>query len=277
MKAIKLLCISLFSLSLAANAYAQSNFPDHVIQDLNMDGVVTVLAFGDSITRGVGDFIKVGEEVSTRLPPPQGEAGYPLRLESVLGISVENKGIPGEFLSDSGIFRFARTVANSAADYVVISEGANDTFLSATSFELRRDMQAMINMAKALGKEPMIVTIPTPCCGHAGSVPFVNSYNLQFRDLADINKVLFADVEEAFDITCTTNKCFLLNLPEGLHPNVKGYDAMAQTIMAAFLGIDILGPGGNILLAQALGVDPATIVVKSPPPVGGSAGSNSTP
>ena len=243
MKASKIFCISLFAtISLASNVHSQSNVPNNTIQDLNFDGMVSVLAFGDSITRGIGDFIRVGEEVTSGLPTPPGEAGYPLRLETILGVSVENKGIRGEFLSDSGIFRFAQTVANSPADYVVISEGANDTFLSATSFELKRDMQAMINMSKALGKAPMIATIPTPCCGHSGSIPFINSYNQEFRDLANINNVLFADVEEAFDITCSGDECYLLNLPEGLHPNVKGYDAMAQTIMAAFLGIDLLGP-----------------------------------
>lgn len=256
----KILLSGLMLIMTPVSSIAQSN-----LQDINFDGTIQIMAFGDSITRGVGDFFRVGEEVPELLPSPPSEAGYPLRLESILGVDVTNRGVRGESLSDSGVFRFAQTASASPADYVIISEGANDTFLNASAQNMRRSMQAIVNMTKALGKEPVIATIPSPCCGHAGSKPFIDSYNQQYRDIAALNDILLADSDKAFSDTCSGDECFLFNIPDGLHPNTKGYDAMAQTIIAAFYGIDLFAPGGSTELAQALGVDPSTIVVKSPP------------
>ena len=256
----KFFVFTLMFIEIAAAQTASLN-----LQDINLDGVVKMMAFGDSITRGVGDGFPVGAEFDGTLPTPPSEAGYPLRLENKLGISVSNQGVRGEFLSTIGIFRFSKTASNSNADYIIISEGANDTFLTASSIELRRDAQAIVNMTKALGKIPVILTIPSPCCGHSGSAPFIDSYNQEYRDLADLNQIPIADSAKAFAQTCTGEECFLFNIPDGLHPNTKGYDAMAETLLATFYGIDLLGPGGNVLLAQALGVDPSTIVVASKP------------
>lgn len=257
----KISLVTVNSLLLITTAFAQNNN----LQDINLDGKIEMLAFGDSITRGVGDFYSPGEEAPAILPSPPSEAGYPLRMESLLGISVQNKGIRGEFLSEAGVYRFSSTVSASNADYIILSEGANDVFVSASSQTLRRDMQAMINMAKVMGREPIIATIPTPCCGHAGSAPYIDSYNLAYKDLAALNEIKMADVSRAFSQTCTGEECYLFNLPEGLHPNSKGYDAMAQTIIAAIYGIDLLGPGGGTLLAQALGIPPTSIAVTSLP------------
>ena len=78
-------CLSIGSFS--ANAQG-------LLEDLNGNGVVEVVAFGDSITRGVGDFNAPGNIVSDAQAQnfPGGEAGYPLRLESFLGIGIQNAG-----------------------------------------------------------------------------------------------------------------------------------------------------------------------------------------
>jgi len=267
MKNLTILVIVVCFFTLCKNEAAAQQSPNSlasILQDLNLDGRVEMLAFGDSITRGVGDFNSPGADVDPILPTPPSEAGYPLRLENLLGISVSNRGIRGENLSTEGVLRFSSTVSGSPADYIVISEGANDVFELASTESLKRDMQALINITKALGKEPIIITIPKPCCEHFGSIPFVESYNQAYRDLADLNKILLADSGRAFAQACPGEECFLLNLPDGLHPNTKGYDAIAETILAALYKIDLFAPGGSALLAQVLGVDPNTIVVKSP-------------
>jgi len=56
---------------------------------LNNDGKILLMAFGDSITAGVGD----GPGAENFPRPP---AGYPLRLQSLLGLPVVNDGDPGE-------------------------------------------------------------------------------------------------------------------------------------------------------------------------------------
>jgi len=261
---LKWLIPSLLVITISTTVFAQTQVLN-TIEDLNFDGVVEFLAFGDSITRGVGDDIRVGEDVIAVSEAPSGEAGYPRRLEDRLGVLVSNKGIPGERISSSGIFRFTKVVKSTNADYVLISEGANDSFDAVSAADLGRNLQTLINIAKALKKEVILVGIPPSCCRHDGTGKFVKQYNQKYADLADLNGLLFSNTERAWENTCNTKKCFLLNLPEGLHPNTKGYDSMAEVIIATLYGIDIYSPGGATLLAQALGVPETSLVTKSPP------------
>ena len=81
------------------SAYAQD-----LLSDVNGDGVVKIAAFGDSVTRGTGDYNSVGAYILNALNP-SGEAGYPLRVERLLGVPVANLGQVGESCSDTGIYR----------------------------------------------------------------------------------------------------------------------------------------------------------------------------
>jgi lysophospholipase L1-like esterase len=262
-------CISCFSSLVHADSIS-SNFKNNpgtfILEDINEDGKIELLAFGDSITRGVGDFFEPGEFIPFVDFFPMGEAGYPLRIELWLNLPVENRGRPGERINNGGVFRFAPTVAASSSDYVVISEGANDAFSAYSDTNLSRDLQALINMTQALGKKPILMTIPPPCCNRAGLRPFVENYNIRYRDIATINRIPLADTERAFKALCPNARCSLLNLPEGLHPNTRGYDVMGEMFASLFYGIDLFSPGGSSLLAQALGIPESQIILQSPPP-----------
>ena len=51
------------------------------------------------------------------------------------------------------------------------------------------------------------------------------------RELSLINDVLVVDLEDAWMLECPLeSSCYLLNEPEGLHPNSAGYDFIADTI-----------------------------------------------
>lgn len=235
-----------------------------LLEDVNKDGQVQLLAFGDSITRGVGDFFEPGEFQALLDFFPEGEAGYPLRVELWMNIPVENRGVPGERVNTGGVFRFAKTVANSSSDYVVISGGANDAFSAYSDMNFSRDVQAMLNIAHVMGKSPVLMTIPPPCCNRSGLRPIVESYNIRYRDLAAVNKVPLADSDRGFRYLCPQARCSLLNLPEGLHPNTKGYDVMGEVVTATFYGIDIFSPGGSANLASALGIPESQLHIQSP-------------
>lgn len=264
MKNFKFIFIAISSLLILNRPLlAQTNTSS--LKDVNGDGVVQLLAFGDSITRGVGDGFAPGEETPETIEPPISEAGYPLRIEGWLGLSVSNKGVPGERLAETGIFRFSSTISSSPADYILISEGANDSFSHTTEAVMKKNVQMMINITKALGKEPVLVGIPPSSGNHSGLRVFVDSYNRAYKDLADLNGLNFADMERSFSLACDIDEdCRLLNQPEGLHPNSKGYDAMAEVIVASLYGIDLLTPGGSAQLAQALGRPESSLVIKSP-------------
>lgn len=235
--------------------------PASVLKDVNGDGMVQISAFGDSITYGVGDGTQPGEVVEV-ITESGVARGYPKRLATLLNILVRNAGIPGEELVAQGVYRIPQVVGNAELDTIVIMEGSNDSVLQIARGEYTRSLQTAINVARAAGKEVVVATLPPPTGVHESLAPITESYSTVVRDLALINNIALADVEALWYSACADMRaCDLYNQPEGLHPNTKGYTALAQIFAAALLGIDLLSPDGRAALAGALGVPVSSVVV----------------
>ena len=220
-----------------------------VLEDLNGDGTVSVVTFGDSITAGVGD--------------SQGLGGYPKRLGNYLGVPVSNRGISGERLITDGRARFPSVMLSSTADVVIILEGANDAVFKESSSDYQRALQRVINVATALGKKVVLGAPQRPCCNKGARGPFTDAYAGVVRKLSIINEAPLADFDLAWRTTCKNkNECELYVLPEGLHPNRTGYDVMAQVVAASLLDIDIFAPNGAAELEGALNLPKGTVIVK---------------
>jgi len=224
---------------------------DLELSDQNGDDNIKILAFGDSITDGVGD-----EE----------GIGYPNRLEQLIGILVDNEGDPGEELLNGGLERLSKIVQNSNADYVIIMEGANDAIHQISGPSYDRGLQKAINLIQAIGKTPILMTLPPGSEDHAGTVPITNGYSSVIQDLGSINSLTVVDLNLAWLTTCNNLfRCQLYNLPEGLHPNSTGYTVMAQTIAAKLFNIDIFSVDGATQLESAFGLTPGSVIVKPIP------------
>ena len=238
------------------------------LQDNNGNEVLDIVAFGDSITRGVGDFISPDSFVEETQRNVSGEAGYPLRIETLLNVSVSNSGEPGEELVGRGVHRFAATIPALHPDVVIISEGANDAIFLESSVAVFRGTQTMVNIAYAIGAQPVLATIPPSCCDRAGRNQFVDSYNREFHSLAAANGLPLADVNKAFKNICGGTNCYLLNRPEGLHPNIEGYDVIGENVIATLLKINLFAPDGPQALEAALNLPEGSVVtVPDPEPV----------
>lgn len=215
-----------------------SAFADSVLSDTNGDGQVEILAFGDSITYGVGDGTQPGEYVVT-IPGRGAPRGYPLRLSSLVGVPVYNGGVPGEELVGSGaigsgIDRFPNLIVGSSVDVVIIMEGSNDAQHFVTSRTYSTTLQKAINVARAEGKHVVLATLPPPTGNHAQFAGFTYAYSESVRQLATLNSLALSDVEQTFFEGCTQlSTCAYYNLPEGLHPNTPGYDAITDAMAAA--------------------------------------------
>ena len=242
----------------------QPELPVPILEDINLSGMIEIDAFGDSIVRGVGDGTSIGEEVEVA-PRPSGEAGFPLRIENLLGLPVSNLGDPGERLSSQGLIRFIETVLPRRSDFVIISGGTNDAIDLIDREDFFRSIQTLVNLARANGISPILATVPPTCCENSGIEPIIRGYNQEVRTLAAINELPLADVARAYDNTCGTRSCFLLNRPEGIHPNTIGYDTSGEVFIATLLNIDIFAPDGPSLLAQALDL-PASDIITVPDP-----------
>ncbi len=236
------------------------------LKDNNGDGVVTIAAFGDSITKGEGDFQAASSFIEDAQLPNRPEAGYPLRIESYLNVPVFNWGDPGESLLVTGEDRFIRSILRQPHDVVIIAEGSNDARAAVSSGPIYRSLQKLINVAHVLGITPVLSTIIPACCGHSFLQGPIDTYNPQIRLLAAVNEVPLADPDHAFRNTCAVRNCRLLSRPEGLHPNIEGYDVMGEAMISALLNINIFAPDGPALYAQALGI-PVTSVRTVPDPL----------
>lgn len=227
---------------------------ENILSDVNGDEAVTVVTFGDSITYGIGE---------NGFEPDGGPRGWPTRAAALLGVPFDNQGRPGEELLEGGVDRFIGVIANSTADIVTILEGANDAIRRKGGTSYENAIQRLINVAVASGKKVAIFTPQTPCCEHGSQAPFTEDYANRVRTVAAANDIRLIDTALAWDTTCEgQSECDLYNIPDGLHPNSKGYDAMAQTAAAAFLGIDIFAEGGPQELEAALALEEGTVIVK---------------
>lgn len=210
--------------------------------DLNMDGQIVVLCFGDSITRGVGDGPSEGSL------PPAPSAGYPARLlpllipKSKLPVVVLNDGVPGE-RTPSGLPRLRQHLATNPVDYAIILEGTNDVE-DGNAPRALDNIKAMIDATFGAGAQPVIGTITPSCCAHKNQLPFGAGvfYNNQLRGIAAADMVPVIDFYNAFtngpgmsgEDLPYDQTLGLIHVPEGLHPTPAGYDLMAATAAAIF-------------------------------------------
>lgn len=219
-------------------------------------------AFGDSITRGVGDFSGPESFVEfASTPVANQEAGYPLRIETFLEVAISNRGNPGEQVTDGAITRFVNELSRTPDNTILLSGGSNDSIFRVPAGQVFRALQTMINFAKVRGKEVILVNITPVCCDREDRESIIESYNDQYGALAALNNLRLADVFKGFLNTCggVLDDCFLLSRPEGLHPNSVGYDVMGEVISAQLLGVDIFTLEGQGQFASAVGFAPTTI------------------
>jgi lysophospholipase L1-like esterase len=227
------ICVGVLCPSLA---YAQ----DAILQDRNGDGSVEVIAFGDSITYGVGDGYSPDEYVE-EIPDLGKPRGYPLRLSSLLGVSVLNAGVPGEGLaedgSETGVERFPSVVLGSDADVIIIAEGTNDAQRLVPNDVFVPALQKIVNVARADGKQVVLSTLANPIGLRSQYAPFTANISNLIRDVAAINSLPLVDIETLFETGCPVyDACEYYNRPEGLHPNTVGYDAMAAEMAGVLQG-----------------------------------------
>jgi lysophospholipase L1-like esterase len=206
------------------------------LEDLNQDGRVAVLCFGDSITRGVGD----GPTADSLPPSP---AGYPERLqpllapETTLPLAVIDDGVPGE-RTPNGLPRLRRDLETNTPDYTIILEGTNDVEDGRADIALA-NIQRMIDSVFQGGGMPLLGTITPTCCNHQNQLPepAVRFYNDQLRAIATNNSIPLIDFYAAFAGGPAASYDFtlgLIHVPEGLHPTPTGYDLMAGTAQKIF-------------------------------------------
>lgn len=181
---------------------------------------IVVVAFGDSITRGIGGIVP-----------------YPAQLQSLLGncAVVINQGVRGEWTKD-GVNRIGKVLATNNPTHIIIMEGANDAIFGVSASTVKFNLSVMISKAKAQGTIPILSTV-TPNRRDSGTSSVIPlNYNPSIRALAGEKGVQLVDQYQN-----VVAEWGMLSL-DGVHPTTEG----AGRIAAAFSSVLPCGGSGGV-------------------------------
>ncbi|GIU17933.1 arylesterase [Shewanella colwelliana] len=159
-----------------------------------------ILAFGDSLTEGVG--------------ASEG-ADYPQVLSTMLGRTVVNAGISGETTSE-GLIRFEEQLDHWSPGLVLLLEGGNDFLRNVNEQKVKNNLKQMIEIANARNIEVVLIAVPQKSLWLAPSE-------------------IYAELAAQFELLLIEDILLdLLKLPEvksdSIHFNDEGYYRLAKHI-----------------------------------------------
>ncbi|QSX35536.1 arylesterase [Shewanella avicenniae] len=108
------------------------------------DSQATVLAFGDSLTAGVG--AAEGED-------------YPAQLAHLCGCQVINAGISGETTAE-GVARLPEVLDETQPDLLILLEGGNDILRNQPMVNTQQNLASMIVAAQSRGISVVLLSVP---------------------------------------------------------------------------------------------------------------------
>jgi lysophospholipase L1-like esterase len=191
-----------------------------------------IVALGDSTTAGTPQFQSPLEAPPNGSGNEESQFAYWL-MQRHPGWTVLNRGVNGE-RTDQIAVRFDRDVGAVMPAVVIILAGVNDVYQGRAVEYVTSQLRAMYDRAAAAG-------IPVV----AGSiVPYNTATGEQNAKMRAINawiaaeaardpRIEFADTRAA--AAAPGQPDMLASSPDGLHPDVAGYRAMAEALEAAIL------------------------------------------
>lgn len=160
----------------------------------------TILAFGDSLTAGVG-----ATEATS----------YPTVLAELSDREVINAGISGETTAE-GLARLPAVIAQTQPDLMVLLLGGNDILRSQNLDDTQKNLAAMIELAQGQSIEVVLVGVPQRGLS-AEAAPL-------YEELAEDYRLVFED-----DLIGTLLRKQAYK-SDAVHFNAQGYRVMAEEI-----------------------------------------------
>jgi len=161
-----------------------------------------VLAFGDSLTEGLG------------ATNPKTES-YPAVLEGLSGIPIINSGISGE-VSKDGLIRLKEELEEFEPDLVILCHGGNDLIRKLGETALKQNLKQMITAIRESGAEVVLIAVP--------------SFNLMAKvpDLYnELAEEFHIPIEEGIVRSIETSPSLKA---DPIHPNTQGYRLFAEAV-----------------------------------------------
>ena len=220
----------LFCLLLSSNLMAQ-----------NEQNKMTIVALGDSTTAGTPFFFSPLERPPDGQGNPEGQYSYWM-MKKHPEWQVLNRGVNGQ-RSDEIRARFNRDVLANHPRYCIVLAGVNDIYQNYPLSDIREDLLWIYQTAKADGIVPIAASV----------LPFNAATEVQGRKIRFLNRwikqtaetqgIPFLDLNAA--VRDPANPDRLKGSPEGLHPDLAGYQRMGE---AATKLIEELEANGGVTL-----------------------------
>ncbi len=160
----------------------------------------TILAFGDSLTAGVG--VKL-------------EDSYPTVLANLTNFEVINAGVSGETTRE-GVERFNALVDEHYPSLIILLEGGNDILRNFPESETKANLASMITYANEKQIPLVLIGVPKKSL-FSSSASF-------YQELADEYQLVFDDESIAKIIKTPSLKS------DSVHFNQAGYQKLAENI-----------------------------------------------
>lgn len=191
----------------AASLLAACSRDEGPLADCQLPSGATVLAIGDSLTRGFG-------------APGQGyvEQLHTLRPD----LTVVNAGIDGE-RSDGLLARLDDALAEHRPAVVLITSGGNDFLRRVPEADTRRHLAAVVDRVRAAGAWPVLFEMPRVSLTAAAGLLSAHALYADLADDRGVHVIRGAVVDVLSDDALKA---------DAVHPNARGYTVMAQAAQA---------------------------------------------
>lgn len=160
----------------------------------------TVIAFGDSLTAGVG--ASAGQD-------------YPAQLSKLSGVTVLNKGVAGETTAQA-LKRLDRDVIQQDPKIVIVLLGGNDMLQRLGSKQCFDNLDTIVNRIQDTGALVVLVGIK--------GLLFMDNYGPEYKRLARARGCVF--VPDVLNGIIDSPKL----KSDQVHPNGAGYKLVAERI-----------------------------------------------
>jgi acyl-CoA thioesterase I len=169
-----------------------------------------VLAFGDSITAGLG--LPASEAFPARLAARLKDQG--------IAVTMVNAGVSGDTTTD-GLARLDWALADKP-DFVILALGANDALRGIDPKIVRANLDTMIGKIQASGAKLLLLGMLAPANWGAD---YDHAFDSIYPELAKAHDVpLYPFLLDGVAMNPE------LNQPDGLHPNQRGVAIMVEHI-----------------------------------------------